>query len=194
MAISVGQSFVVCLWPASFTLKAQGRFRGYLRLQLLQMAVAAVTNSLAAAYCGSIVKTAMSAFGATCTPEAAAPLAVAISAAVLLACFGPLTLWLACKRTRIGPWPVLDTITRPWLAALPCAITAGWVTRAAERADIERLGLAALVAGVSAVMIVAGVAGAIALRPSTRHDASELLQRLGSRLRRSFSEPGQGAR
>ena len=194
MAISAGQTFIVCLWPASFTLKAQGRFRGYLRLQLLHMAIAVFTSSLAAAYGGPIAAAAMSAFGATCAPEAAAPLAVAMNAAVLQACFGPLTLWLACKRTRVGPWTVLDTIARPWIAALPCAITAGWIARAAERADIERLGLAAVVAGVSAIMIAAAVAGAIALRPSTRHDATGMLQRLGSRLSRLSGGPGQGVR
>jgi lipopolysaccharide exporter len=193
MAVSVGQTFIVSLWPASFTLKAQGRFRGYLRLQLLQMAIAVVSSSIAAACGGPVASAAMSAFGATCTPEAAAPLAVAMNAAVLQACFGPLTLWLACKRTRVDAWPALDTITRPWIAAFPCAITAGWIARAAERTDIERLGTAAIVAGVSAVMIIVGVAGAIALRSSTRHDAIGLLRRVGSRLRRPSGGPGQRA-
>jgi O-antigen/teichoic acid export membrane protein len=189
MVISVGQTLIVCLWPASFTLKAQGRFRGYLKLQLLQTAIAVVSSSLAAAYGGPIAAAAMSAFGRTCAPEAAAPLAVAMNAAVLQACFGPLTLWLACKRTGIGPWPVVDTIARPWLAALPCAIAAGWIAREAERADIARLGLAAVLVAASAAMITLGVAGAISLRSSTRHDAKGLLWRLGIKLRRTNGGP-----
>jgi succinoglycan exporter len=185
MAISLGQSFIVCMWPASFTLKAQGRFRGYMKLQLLQMAIAAVSSTAAAAFGGPVAEAAMAAVGRTCTPDAAAPLAVAMSGVVLMACFGPFTLWLACRHTGIGRAVVVDTVTKPWLCAIPCAITAGWATRTAESQGFDRLGTAAAVFGTAAFMMLVGIIGALALRKSTRQDARVLMERLASRVMRA---------
>jgi hypothetical protein len=184
MAISLGQSFIVCIWPASFTLKAQGRFRGYMKLQLLQMAVAAATSAAAAAFGGPLAQAAMDAIGQPCAPDAAAPLAVAINGVALMACFGPMTLWLACRHVGTNPRAIIDTLTRPWLAAIPCAIVAGWSTRAADSQGFGRLGTAATVFAAAALFVLMGVAGALALRDSTRQDARTLIARLSRRATR----------
>jgi PST family polysaccharide transporter len=182
MAISLGQSFIVCMWPASFTLKAQGRFRGYMKLQLLQMAIAAVSSMAAAAFGGPVAEAAMSAVGRTCPPDAAAPLAVAMNGVVLMAVFGPLTLWLACRHAGVGALTVIDTVARPWAAGLPCAVLAGWVARTLEGLVLDRAVIASLLVLGSAAIIGLGVVGAIALRESTRRDALTLVRSLMHRF------------
>jgi O-antigen/teichoic acid export membrane protein len=180
MALSVGQTFIVCMWPASFTLKAQGRFRGYMKLQLLQMMATVISSTIAAAIGGPAVSSALASVGIACSADTAAPLAVAVTGIALLAIFGPLTLRIACKRVGIGTSQALDTLTRPWAAALPCAIAAGWITRATETSHSSRVATAAIVLGASVSMVVAGVAGALALRSSTRRDAIGLVRRMRS--------------
>lgn len=178
MAISIGQSFIVCLWPASFTLKAQGRFRGYMKLQLLQMAVAITGATAAAAVGGPIAAAAVLAVGSTCAPDTATPLAVAINAMALLACFGPLTLWLACRHLGVGATTIADTVLRPWIAAVPCALLAGWAVRAAEDVHVERWVQASMIGVTVIVLIPVGIIGALFLRASTAQDARRLIGRL----------------
>ncbi len=184
MAISIGQSFAVCLWPASFTLKAQGRFRGFLKLQILQAAVSGVTCAAAAEFGGPIAAAVMGLVGRTCPPEAAAPLAVAMNGALLLACFGPVTLWLACRLMGTGLGAAVDVVVRPWVAAVPCALLAGWLTRMIEQEVPGRTTLVAAVAASAIASMLLGIAGAVALGRSTRRDASHLVSRLASRMRR----------
>jgi hypothetical protein len=139
----------------------------------------------AAAFGGPVAEAAMSAVGRTCPPDAAAPLAVAMNGVVLMACFGPLTLWLACRHIGTRPWAIIDTVTRPWIAAIACAIIAGWATRASESQGFGRLGTAAAVFGTAAFMTLVGIAGALASRKSTRHDARALIERLASKATRA---------
>jgi PST family polysaccharide transporter len=178
MAISFGQSFASCVWPAAFTLKAQGRFRGYLKLQLLQMLVAVGSCAAAAAFGGPLAVAAMSVAGRPCPPDAAAPLAVAMNGVILMACFGPLTLWLACRHSVSSLRAIVDTIGRPWIAALPCAILAGWSSRLIESQEIGRPALAGVVIAIAFVATAVGVIGALALRQSTREDACGMLHRI----------------
>jgi O-antigen/teichoic acid export membrane protein len=150
MTISVAQCFIVGQWPASFTLKAQGRFRGYLKLQLLQVVAAGVTGSVA----------------------------VAVNGVLLLAIFGPLTLWLACKPARATPLAVIDVIGRPWITGAPIAAISGIIARAAEDSDFGRGTRLALVTGTGAAAVVAGAVASIALHASTRRDARLLARRV----------------
>lgn len=176
--ISIAQCFIVCQWPASFTLKAQGRFRAYLKLQLLQVMVAAATSATAAAFGGPVVTSLTAWMGVPCAEQAAAPLAVAANAVLLLAVFGPLTLWLACKPASIAAFGVIDVIGRPWFAGVPAAVAAGVVARIAEDADLTRGVKLAIVAGIGVATVILGSLGSISLHPSTRQDAKMLAKRL----------------
>jgi hypothetical protein len=178
MTISVAQCFIVGQWPASFTLKAQGRFRGYLKLQLLQVVAAGVTGSVAAAFGGPVATSITSWLGFPCAEQASVPLAVAVNGVLLLAIFGPLTLWLACKPARATPLAVIDVIGRPWITGAPIAAISGIIARAAEDSDFGRGTRLALVTGTGAAAVVAGAVASIALHASTRRDARLLARRV----------------
>lgn len=178
VAISIAQSFNVTQWPASFTLKAQGRFRGYVKLQLLQVFIAAGMSALAATFGGPAVSAVLGAVGLECAPDAAAPLAVAIASAMLLAAFGPLTLWLACKPVGVWRRTVLAVTLRPWLAASVPAIAAAWIARVIESADAPSGVRVAIVLSTAAVAAGTGIAAAAGSDRSVREDARVLLQRL----------------
>jgi lipopolysaccharide exporter len=181
MAISTAQTLIVCQWPASFTMKAQGRFRGYLKLQLLQMSAAIVVGVGAAAFGGNLVLKVTSLLGAPCAAEAAAPLAVSVGNALLLACFGPLTVWLACRPARVPARIVADLILRPWACSLPIAVLAGFGARAIEGIDASRASQAIFALMLATLAAGSGIAASIALRQSTRADARMLLDRVRSR-------------
>jgi PST family polysaccharide transporter len=181
MAISVAQTLIVCQWPASFTMKAQGRFRGYLKLQLLQVSAAIAVGVAAAAMGGDLMMKVTSLAGAPCSPDAAAPLAVSIGSALLLACFGPLTLWLACRPARVPAKTVADLVLRPWASSLPIAVLAGMGARAIEASDASRAAQTILAFLLAALAAGAGIAATIALQQSTRDDARLLLDRLRNR-------------
>ncbi len=178
MTVSVAQCFIVSQWPASFTLKAQGRFRGYLKLQLLQVATAAACTSVAAAFGGPVARSAAIWLGVQCSQEAAAPIAVAAVGTMLLACFGPLTLWLACRPVRTPVSTVLDVFTRPWVPGLACAATAAIASNATEASDLPRWLKLAFVLSIAAVAAIAGSAAAMACHASTRRDVRLLMDRL----------------
>lgn len=178
MTISLGQAFMVCLWPASFTLKAQGRFRGYMKLQLLHVVLAGTGTALAAARGGPVAMAITEAFGQECTPDAAEPIAVAIVTAAILACVGPVTLWLACRQAGTRFATVLDTMFRPWIAAIPFAILGGWLARTMESGQLDRPILALAMIAVFLALAPAGIVSALLLRQSTMQDALRLLGRL----------------
>jgi O-antigen/teichoic acid export membrane protein len=190
MAISIGQSFGVCMWPASFTLKAQGRFRGYLKLQLLQALVSASACALAANLGSPVSEFVTGVLGNRCAPDAAAPLAVAMTGAMLVSAFGPVTLWLSCRHVGIRASSVADAILRPWVTALPCALMTGWLLRLPEFQGFGRPVMATIVIGFAAAMTGTAIAGALGLRQSTRDDAVWLLRRMLGR----FSRPSPGTR
>jgi O-antigen/teichoic acid export membrane protein len=178
VAISIAQSFNVTQWPASFTLKAQGRFRGFLKLQLLQVFIAAGLGSLAAAFGAPAVSAALRTLGLEYAPDASAPLAVAIASAVLLGGFGPLTLWLACRPVGIKRRAILAVTLRPWLAASVPAIGAACVARVIESAAVPVGVRVAMVLGAAAVAAGTGIGVAVGSDPSVREDARALLKRL----------------
>lgn len=181
MTISLGQTFGVCMWPASFTLKAQGRFRGYLKLQLLNSAAAALAGVAAASMGGPVVLEVSTWMGIGCAPAAAAPLAVASCGALLLSCFGPLTLWLACQHRGINGTEVLGVILRPWSCGLPFAILAGIGARAVESSNAGRPLQVLAMVSIVGLSAASGIIMAIVLRGSTRADAKILLNRLRRR-------------
>jgi O-antigen/teichoic acid export membrane protein len=185
MAISVGQAFMICQWPASFTLKAQGRFKGFLKLQVLQVLVSASTCCLAASIGGPIIEVAAGRVGIHVEQEVAAPMAVAVNGALMTALFGPLTLWLAGKLVGVGPRSVVALMTTPWVAALPAAIGAGWVIRQIEATDVSRGGRIALTIPVIGMGVLAGILGSTALSRSSRQDLGHLIRRLRPGKRRT---------
>jgi hypothetical protein len=116
--------------------------------------------------------------GFPCAEEASVPLAVAANGVLLLAIFGPLTLWLACKPARITPLAVVDVIGRPWITGAPVAVISGVIARAAEHSDFGRGTKITVVVGMGAVAVAVGALASIALHASTRQDARLLAKRL----------------
>jgi O-antigen/teichoic acid export membrane protein len=185
MAISIGQTFLICQWPASFTLKAQGRFRGFLKLQVLQVLVSASTCCLAAGLGGPIVEGAAQRIGIHIDPAVAAPMAVAVNGALMTAFFGPLTLWLAGKLVGVGPRAVVTLMTTPWIVALPAAAGAGWLIREIEASEVSRGGRIALAIPVIGASVLLGILGSASLSRSSRQDLGDLVRRLRPRNRRA---------
>lgn len=180
MILSVGQAFVVCQWPASFTLKAQGRFRGYLKLQLVQISIMAASCTVFACLGGPLVKRIADGIGATIAPTSLAPTAVALGGLLIMAVFGPLTLWLACRPARVPVTQVLDTLGRPWAAALPTAVVSGWAVRQIVELQLGRVAEAAVLLVAGAVGCAAGAGAAVCLHQSTRSDAGRLAKALAT--------------
>lgn len=181
--LSVGQALYVCQWPSAFVLKSQGRFRAYLKLQLVNIATAAVGFVLAIRHGGGIVAQVARPFGLDLAPEAIAPVAVALAAVIMLASFGPLTLWVAGRSVKLPLRTALDVLWRPWIAALPAAVVAAWLARlltsslAAPR--VVEISLLFLVAGACAA---GGILGALMLSGSTRADGLSIARVIRSRL------------
>jgi O-antigen/teichoic acid export membrane protein len=181
--LSIGQALYVCQWPSAFVLKAQGRFRGYLKLQLANIVIAVPAFVLAIRYGGGVVEDAMRRLGAETSPDATAPVAVASAAALILAAFGPLALWVAGRPSRLPLRTALDVLWRPWIAALPVAVASAWlsVLAVSEFTGSRAVQLASLflVAGGCAV---AGILGAFMLAPSTRSDGLAIARMVRARM------------
>jgi PST family polysaccharide transporter len=181
-AISLVQAVYICQWPAAFVLKAQGRFRAYLKSQCINTLIAAPVCIAAIRWFPVPAHFLEKFTGLGVSQEALAPLAV-VSASFALACvFSPLLLWLAVRPGKIRVVTVLDVIWRPWLTAIPVAVVVGVAARAIERLEMVRVsGTVALLAlamlgSAVGVIITVGVTG------TTRADAAKGLRYLQGRL------------
>ena len=175
--LSVGQALYVCQWPAAFVLKSQGRFRAYVKLQLLNIIIAAGGFVLAIRFGGSFASEVARWFGSDLPSDAVAPVAVASTAVTILATFGPLTLWIAGRRFGLAMRTALDVLWRPWVVALPMAILAGWLVRTvADSTELARTAEAALILLVAGGFASASVCGAFLLSQSTRADGLAIVR------------------
>ncbi len=182
--MSIGQALYVCQWPAAFILKSQGRFRGYLRMQLMNItfaAVAFVAVILGGRWYGDFQG---SVLAKHLHPDAAIPAAVAACSVLLVAVFGPATLYLAGRRCGMGLGLALDIIWRPWIACLPVALLAAWGASALVRSGMGSRALeAGSMAALGAVAVATGIAGVVLTSPSIRADARSAAMIVVNRMR-----------
>lgn len=189
--LSVGQAALFCQSPSAFVLRAQGRFKTFVKVQLLNAVVAGVTFACAAKWGGPAAMRIASALGIECTEASSGPLAVALCSMVLLMVFGPIMLSIACSRARVSTASVLDVVWRPWLAAVPVAVGVGVVARLAAVAEAPRWAAISLLALLAVAGCALGAAGCVALHASTRVDARALLARV--RQKAADRIPGRAA-
>jgi O-antigen/teichoic acid export membrane protein len=125
--ISIGQAVYVCQWPAAFAMKAQGRFRTYLALQLLSIAF---IGAMCAACCLcplGILVDAADAIAVDIPVDAVVPVAVSASGIVGLSIMSPLMVWIAGRPVRLPARMALDVVWRPMLLAAPWSLAAAWM-------------------------------------------------------------------
>ncbi len=182
--VSIGQALYVCQWPAAFILKSQGRFRGYLRMQLVNITVAAVTFMaiiLGGRRHGDLEG---SMLAEHVHPDAVIPAAVAACSVVLVAVFGPAMLYLAGRKCGMGVRLALDIIWRPWIACVPVAVLAAWGASAIVRSGLGNRALeAGAMAMIGATGVAAGIAGIVLTSPSIRADARSAAMIVVNRIR-----------
>jgi O-antigen/teichoic acid export membrane protein len=170
-ALSVAQAAYVCQWPAAFVLKAQGRFRGYLRVQVINVVVAAPLFLAAIRWLPETARGLAGSIGLSVSADAAAPFAVILVSLGLACMISPFMLWMAGRPGRIGLPTVLDAIWRPWLSAVPVAVLVGAVARLIERQGWSMpVALAALLC-LAAAGCAVGAAITVCVRTATRVDA-----------------------
>jgi len=185
--ISVGQALYVCQWPSAFLLKSQGRFRGYLKLQAVNIAVACVAFAVAAAVGGPPVTALASMAGVSLAADAATPMAVACTAVTLLAVFGPAVLKLAGKPGGMRWRTAFELLARPWLFGIPAAAAGLWLSTQVVGADGGMGAKVALLVLVGGCCGLLGVAAGIASSPSARADVRPMVAMATSRLGRRQS-------
>lgn len=175
--LSVAQAFMFVTAPSVALLKAQGRFRAYLVLQLAQLVVAAIVFVLAVRGGGDAALSLARWVGLPIDPDAGRALALAIASAVVWSFFCPITVWMAGRPARLGLGATLSTFYEPWLVAVPVSVglVACWLAlrgaMSAHAADITTLVVAAPVAA------AIGIVGCVLLRSDTRADAANVMRR-----------------
>jgi PST family polysaccharide transporter len=188
--LTIGQAFIVCQWPAAYVMKAQGRFAGYLKLQLLQALATAAACALLSWKGGGIVLIAAQKAGLTVVPEASTPLAVALGGVLVLACFGPLSVYLAVRSAGVRVRSVLGLVMRPMLISLPFAALALLCSRAIEVRVESRWVAGIWLVFAAGACTLAAVVAALGASRRARSDVSMLLGPVLARtrvaLRRAF--------
>ncbi len=170
-SLSIAQAVFACQSPAAFVLKAQGRFRGYLKLQVANIVVGAIVFLVAIRWLVDPLRSASDALGVAVAPDAAAPFAVVVASFAIVCVFSPLMLWMACRPGRLGMLTVLDAIWRPWIAAIPVAVAAGFAARSVEQLQLSNpAGLVAQLA-IAGIGCACGIIISVSTRAETRGDA-----------------------
>ena len=181
--LSVGQALYVCQWPSAFVLKSPGRFRAYVKPQLLNVTMAAGAFVAVILFGGGPVAEVARWIGLDLAADAVAPVSVAAAAVAILATFGPLTLCVAGRGVGLPVRAALDVLWRPWIVALPMALLADWLVRmltaSMTPSPVTEIMLLLAIAGVSAA---AGVFGAFLLSATTRADGAAVVRVLRTRL------------
>jgi O-antigen/teichoic acid export membrane protein len=181
--LSVGQALYVCQWPSAFVLKSQGRFRAYVKLQLLNIVIAAGGFVLATRFAGDLVAEFAHLFRCDIAVDAVVPVAVAAVAVAILAIFGPLTLWVAGRAAGLPLRSVLQVLWRPWVVALPVALLAGWLARTLTSSmSAPRDTVIVILLAVAGICATTGILGAFLLSASTRADGAAIVRTLRNRL------------
>lgn len=187
-ALSVVHAAYVCQWPSAFILKAQGRFRGYLQVQVLNIAVAVPAFFAAIFWLQEPLRGMSLRLGLAVAPDASAPFAVILVSFVLVCCFSPLMLWLVGRPTRVPLGAVLDAVWRPWIVALPLAVLVGILARIVERLPGSAVVVVGALFGLAAVGCLLGVACSVCTRRSIRMDARRGFDALAAAVRRRIPE------
>lgn len=181
--LSVGQALYVCQWPSAFVLKSQGRFRAYVKLQLLNITIAAGAFVLVIWFGGGQVAAVARWVGVDLAPDAVAPVSVAAVAVAILAIFGPLTLCVAGRGAGLSLRTALDVLLRPWIVALPVALLAGWLARTLTSSlPVSRATEIVVLLAIAGICTTSGVLGAVLLSSSTRMDVAAVVRIVRTRL------------
>lgn len=171
MAISVSQCFIVAQWPSSLALKAQGRFRGFVKLQVLMIAVSGTLAVVAATRGSAPLLSLAGTAGFPLSEHAATALATGVTGAACLAVFGPITLWLAIRHAGGSMGQAVRVLWTPWPAGMVAASLAGW---GARQIDVLALGTPASLSAIGAIALIAWIGGTgatVVTHASLRRDA-----------------------
>ena len=177
IVLSIGQSLFFVGAPSIYLLKAQGRFRAYLKLEAIHLAYSVSVTLAFIWWGGSVVSAVSAAIGLVLDPDAVVPLAVAIATAVGWAIFGSLTMWLACRGSSVSRLEMVDVMLRPWTVSAPIAVGGGWISSIVLEHVSGRPQQIALVVFMVAVTFGLGVFAASRLYESTRNDLRSLCSR-----------------
>jgi len=185
--LSIGQATVFAATPSIFLLKAQGRFGGYLKLAAAQLVFTVLATLASAKWGGELIAYTASRAGVSLETDAVTPLATACTTSLGWSIFGPLAMWLACKRTTIKLPTIIGVTLRPWLAAGPVAGIGALVTAwLLEQVSSTALRIIIAFGGATSSFVLA-LWLASNLYESTRGDLSALLSRVAGWVRNRSS-------
>jgi O-antigen/teichoic acid export membrane protein len=176
--LSIAQAFIFISAPSLALLKAQGRFRANLALQLGQLTVASLAFVGAVLYCGPWALEFTASCGLPADQNAGKALALGFVSAAVSALFCPLAVWLAGRPAALSVGATARLFLEPWAVAAPIALllVAGWSWLRSEVSIsaanlITVLGLAPIAAIGSMVLL-------IRLRRDTREDVAAILSKV----------------
>ena len=187
---SVCQAIFACYWPAVFALKAQGRFKACMNVQIANVAAAAIVIPVAVLVGPGRLASAAERLGVPLSPDSLPAVAVALAAVLLCAVFTPLMVWLVSRPIRTSVPTVLDLVLRPFVVALPSLIVTHVLAQQVEQALLGRTATIALLLMAAGVMAATGSLGAISLSASTRADARLAFGMVRSRVLGRRQHPG----
>ena len=179
--LSVAQAFVFVSAPSIALLKAQGRFRAFLKLQWAQLVTASLGFCAAVMYGGPMALRFASSLGLPVDENAGKALALSLTSAVVWAMFCPLAVWIGGRPARLGRRAALRVFLEPWLVALPVCLllVAAWIgmrhMASTTLADVSTLAVLAPLAAATSI------AGCVWMRADTRSDAQSVLAELTAR-------------
>jgi O-antigen/teichoic acid export membrane protein len=180
--LSIAQAFMFPFFPATFMLRAQGRFRAVILLQIVQLVMSLAVFPLGVALGPLVIPPAMAWIGISVASDAAQAIGLAYASLAVWIVIGPWSLWLGNRASARRMTSVLHSLLPPWLAGVPVAIGAwclvSWLLPLLEL-RWARLGLVGVVAVAASG---GGVLISILLRASTRADAMLITRRLFGRF------------
>lgn len=129
VALSVGQSFLFMIMPATALLKAQGRFKAYFLWQGAQLVSALCLLSASGLFGEGVARALLERVGVTPDPVGLVPFAVACAGACNGAIFLPLAVWIAGRPGRIPVRSVARLFLAPWIVAIPAValVVGAWL-------------------------------------------------------------------
>lgn len=175
--LSVGQAFVFVSAPAVVLLKAQGRFRAFLKLQVAQLMVSVASFALAVRYGGETAMDLAAAVGLPTDSAGSGALALSIASSIVGAIFCPIAVWIGGRPAGLGVVATARMFLEPWIVALPVA-TALLLATSALRDAISPFAADLLsVIVLAPVAAIVGVLGCLSMRADTRADFIGILRR-----------------
>jgi O-antigen/teichoic acid export membrane protein len=176
--LSVAQAFVFVTAPSLALLKAQGRFRAYLKLQFGQLAIALVAFPAAILYGAPYALEAAAFIGFPIDACAGKALALGCASAVVWASFCPLAVWIGGRPAGVRFSTTLRIFFEPWVATLPimAALVGCWIgLRAVAPQGVAD---AATIAVLAPIAVVLAIIFSSRMRESTRADFDAIVARI----------------